>query len=131
MFREKVKKVAKKLKNPNGFSSTIASVFKILPKKFQSAKKRRRGDLLGFFCPVGRRKSKYPTREHQNTFRDIKKFLKKSLPMPKKTVKPNLLSCIVKKSVSTNTHWWKIWKHSRVLFGQVGRTMYSEILIKF
>ena len=49
MFREKVKKVAKKLKNPNGFSSTIASVFKSLPKKFHSAKKRRRGDLLGFF----------------------------------------------------------------------------------
>ena len=109
----------------DGFSSTIAGGFNSLPKKFHSAKERRRGDFLGFLIvQLGA--------ENQNTFRDIKKFRKKCLPMPKKTVKPILLSCIVTKSLLTMVpHGGTLWKHPRVLFGQVGRTIYSEILINF
>ena len=94
----------------DGFSSTIAGVFKSLPKKFHSAKERRRRDFLGFLIvQLGA--------ENQNTFGDIKKFRKKCLPMPKKTVKPILLSCIVTKSLLTMVpHGGTLWKHPRVLF---------------
>ena len=56
-------------------------------------------------------------------FVDIKKISGKSLTMPKKTVKPNPLSCLVTtKSLKTMVaESGTLWKHPRLLFSKVGK----------